>query len=334
MPVILSPEVPPQAGGIATYIEVITRAMPEVLIRALPSLSYPSLSLNFWGLRGQEVWVQHVLPVGTVAYIFKWAKLIPAYRVFFHGMDWDLSQRTVWKKWLTTRILQSSAEVIVNSRALRKDILEVYPTLKVKVVHPTLTPEMLEAGLANTPKLQDRRGLVRVLAVARLVERKGLQVLLRSVAAVPNLHLTLVGEGPFRPQLEALAQTLGIQGRVDFRGALQDNKLIEAYREADIFALTPVLTAGTREGFGIVYLEAAAFGLPIIAADQAGIKDAVRAGENALLVAPEVEDLAAALGALAADAPRRLQMGLVGQAWVREYGQLHRVRAEFLQTQV
>lgn len=326
MAIIISPEVPPQVGGIATYVGTVQQAMPEVRVAKLRSLGYGAIVWTLVPHRREEWWVQHILPVGTVAWMLR-----GKYRIFLHGMDWDLARRSPWKQWLSTKILKGATEVVVNSRALRREVLEEIPGLRVRVVHPTLAPETLAAGLATPPRsTEEHRGLVSALTVCRLVERKGVQNMLQALVKVPNVHLTVVGDGPYRKTLEALAATLGVAPRVTFVGALQGAALHRAYAEADMFVFTPTLQAGTREGFGIVLLEAAAFGLPIVMTQQPGMMDAIKA--NAILVADQTEAIAQAMKELAADPARRYALGETGRRWVSAYGTLDRVRAEFLQT--
>jgi phosphatidyl-myo-inositol dimannoside synthase len=131
-----------------------------------------------------------------------------------------------------------------------------------------------------------------VVTVARLGERyKGHDVLLRAMplvrARVPRVRLILVGDGPLRPGYESLASALGVSDCVEFRGAVGDVDRDRLLREAHLFALPSRLSPdGGGEGFGIVYLEAARHGLPVVAGNVGGATDAVVDGESGLLVDP------------------------------------------------
>jgi glycosyltransferase involved in cell wall biosynthesis len=124
-----------------------------------------------------------------------------------------------------------------------------------------------------------------VLAVGRLVEAKGFDILLEAWAIVareaPDWRLEIVGEGPARPTLEALVVQYGIAGTVSMPGARTD--ITSAYQQAGVFCLS-----SRYEGFGLVLLEAMAFGLPVVAsACETGPKALLVEGGNAVMVPPE-----------------------------------------------
>jgi glycosyltransferase involved in cell wall biosynthesis len=153
----------------------------------------------------------------------------------------------------------------------------------------------------------ERSGL-RILTVGRLIPRKGLDYLLDAVARASagqsGIRLTLVGSGPEEQALRARAARLGID--VEFRGFVDQPALPAVYREADVFAF-PTLD----DPFGIVLLEAAAAGLPLVASPYAGATgDLVRHGEQGFIVAPQdVEGMAEAFLALARDPALRRRLG-------------------------
>jgi len=104
---------------------------------------------------------------------------------------------------------------------------------------------------------------------------------------------------------------------VRFFGNLTDNELTEIYDGADIFAMTSVPHGRSVEGFGLVYLEASAHGLPVVAHDVGGVSEAVLDGETGLLVPPDrPAQLAAAFEKLFHDAELRRRLGTAGRDWV------------------
>ena len=151
-----------------------------------------------------------------------------------------------------------------------------------------------------------------LLAVGRLVEKKGFDVLLAAAARlrVP-WTLRVVGDGPDRARLEARAAALGMADRVSFSGAITHEHLPGAYREAHVVVVPSVVDqSGDRDGLPNVVLEAMASARAIVATDVGAIASAVRHGDTGLLVpARDEAALAAALDCLAADAPLRSALG-------------------------
>jgi glycosyltransferase involved in cell wall biosynthesis len=166
------------------------------------------------------------------------------------------------------------------------------------------------------------------LTVARLVARKGLETALEALALPPcsRLRLDVVGEGPLAQDLHQQAQRLGLNGRLAFRGALQDEALQAAYRDADFFVL-PSLT----ESFSMSLLEAMASALPVVASDVGGIPELVHDRKNGILVPPaDPQKLAAALAAMAASAELRNACSAANRRRIEERFTWQRVTREYL----
>jgi len=162
-----------------------------------------------------------------------------------------------------------------------------------------------------------------IVCVSRLVPRKGQDTLIRALPAVrravPGAALLLVGRGPYHDDLIALAARLGVSQHVVLAGGVPDADLPAHYAAGDVFAM-PCRTrrAGMDvEGLGIVYLEASAIGVPVLAGDSGGAPDAVREGETGYVVSGRDEQaVAARLVTLLGDPALRSRMGAAGRAWV------------------
>ncbi|GAA0937866.1 glycosyltransferase family 4 protein [Actinocorallia libanotica] len=179
---------------------------------------------------------------------------------------------------------------------------------------------------ADGATIRERHGLGGrpvVLTVSRLVARKGQDRLIQALPlvrrAVPDAALLIVGEGPQEPKLRAMAERLPPDAVV-FAGALPQAELPPYYAAADVFAM-PCRSRRLRletEGLGIVFLEAAAAGLPVLAGDSGGAPEAVRDGETGHVVtATSVPAIADRLSELLTDPAERAAMGRKGREWVR-----------------
>ncbi len=162
---------------------------------------------------------------------------------------------------------------------------------------------------------------LRILAVGRLVEKKGYPVLLDALGrlAGDGLGFTcrIVGAGPLRPALEAEAARLGIGGQVELVGALTQEEIAGCYRAADVFVQASVVVAtGDRDGIPNALLEAMASGLAVVASEVAGLPEAVAPGCGLLVPPGDAGALAGALARLAADGRLRASLGEAGRAQV------------------
>jgi phosphatidylinositol alpha-1,6-mannosyltransferase len=166
-----------------------------------------------------------------------------------------------------------------------------------------------------------------VLTIARLEDRyKGHDVMLRALplvrAAVPDVQWTVIGDGPLRSGLERLAAANGIDRSVTFLGSVSDEERNSWLRRADVLAMPSRLPDGdfAGEGFGIVYLEAATFGKPVLAGNVGGALDSVADGESGLLVNPaDHVAVADALTRLLLDRELAQQLGATGADRAREF---------------
>ncbi len=162
-----------------------------------------------------------------------------------------------------------------------------------------------------------------IVSVGRLVHRKGQDVLIEAmptiIKEVPEAHILMIGEGPYRSYLETRVKTLGLQERVTFIGRIQYADLPRYICVGEIFVMpSRSRFAGLEvEGLGIVYLEASACGLPVIAGNSGGAPDAVLAGKTGLVVeGTSIKAVASAVVGLLLDPKRSQAMGLAGREWI------------------
>ncbi|CAB4933892.1 unannotated protein [freshwater metagenome] len=154
---------------------------------------------------------------------------------------------------------------------------------------------------------------------------KGTDVLIRALAlarqTVAEARLIVIGEGRLRPALERLATDLGVRDAVEFLGRASDEERDRRLDTCAVFAMLSRVPPGEGgEGFGIVFAEAAARGVPVLAGDQGGARDAVDHGRTGLLVDPtSIGDAAAAIVRLLTDRALRTALGEEGPRWARRF---------------
>ncbi|MFH0819827.1 MAG: glycosyltransferase family 4 protein [bacterium] len=279
--------------------------------------------------------VGQILPLGTVALVIK--KLTGLnYFVSCHGMDILLAQKNKRKKWLTTLIIKNSQQIIANSQFTKKEIMKlgagenkitvIYPCPHTNIIGVGACPNITNNQQLNNKQLNEKFNLSNkkvLLTVGRLVERKGQDQVIRALPEViksfPKLVYFIVGSGPYQGELEKLAKELNLEDKIIFAGRVNDEELTNYYQTADIFIMASRQIAGDVEGFGIVYLEAASFGLPVIAGRSGGVGEAVLDGQTGILVNPEnIKEIAQAIIKLLADENLAKKMGQTGKERVEK----------------
>jgi teichuronic acid biosynthesis glycosyltransferase TuaC len=248
------------------------------------------------------------LPCGHAAMLLG-AELGIPYVVSVHGLDafstMQVSGRAgEWCRRISQRVYRSSRRVICISEHVREQVLEgMGRSCRTSVVYNGVDPALFVPGAAADS------GAPMVLGVGNLIPIKGHDLLVRAVAAlvpeIPSLRLEIIGDGPERERLEALARERQISERVRFLGRQSRRVVAEAMRCCTVFALP-----SRYEGLGCVYLEAMAAGKAVIGCRGQGIAEIIQHGSNGFLVGPDNErELTLALGMLLRDERGRRGLG-------------------------
>lgn len=197
-------------------------------------------------------------------------------------------------------------------------MVQLPPGVDEKTFHPDSGGDEVRARLGLTDRPV-------VVCVSRLVPRKGQDTLIRAMPAIlakePDAVLLIVGGGPYEKELRRLAEETGVAGSVRFTGSVPWSELPAHYGAGDVFAMPCRTRRGGLdvEGLGIVYLEASATGLPVVAGDSGGAPDAVLDGETGWVVrGGHPEEAAERVVTLLGDPELRRRMGERGRAWVEE----------------
>jgi len=234
-------------------------------------------------------------------------------RMIIHSDGTSHSERAISgpERLARSVLLRETAACVANSEPAAERFVElgVDPARVFRAPHTTNIAPFHAVALGRSPSAATPDGRVTILHVGRLIPRKGIDRLVHATAtaaAEAPVRLLLVGSGPEEERLRGLAEALGIGPDVEFRGFVDQPGLPSVYAEADVFAF-PTLD----DPFGIVVLEAAASGLPIVASPFAGATlDLVEDGRSGFVVSPDDRDAwARALVTLARDPALRRRFG-------------------------
>jgi len=251
-----------------------------------------------WGLcRSLQVRLIHcgqVFSAGFAGCVCRLLRGVP-YHLYVYGADLlEYRDRPLWGRALRF-ILGRARLVIAISQFTRREVEKSgVPPERIELLHPAIDLERF-AALPDPAQVRRRYGWQVgqvILSVGRLVERKGQDMVVRSLPqvarAVPGVRYAIAGEGPYRQELERLAREAGVEERVEFLGFVSEAELLSLYAAADVFAMPSRERpeAGDAEGFGIVFIEANAAGLAVLAGRSGGVEDAVVDGCTGLLVDP------------------------------------------------
>jgi len=272
------------AFGAAAPLGIMARAMQRAGAQKIVALTH-----------GHEVW---------------WAK-VPPFSFAIRFMSRHIDAITYLGEYTKGEI----------SKAMRKSevskLVQIAPGIDVEHFVPTDSSELCaELGLSDKSV---------IISVGRLVHRKGQDKLIAALpaikAAVPNVHLVLVGVGPHQDYLEKLALKLNVSDCVTFIGRINYAELPRYICLGDIFAMpSRSRFFGLEvEGLGIVYLEASACGLPVVGGKSGGAPDAVLIGETGLVVdGTKPTEIAEACIELLNNPELCALMGAAGRAWIIE----------------
>jgi colanic acid/amylovoran biosynthesis glycosyltransferase len=229
------------------------------------------------------------------------------FAVWFHGYDATSELRK--RPDLYSGLVRAGVAAITNSDYLRRRLMEAgFPQDRIGIVPYAVSSELAESD--ELPQLDQRR----LITIARLVPKKGVSDSLQAFAAARGVlgegwRYQIVGDGPLRAELEALAVTLGIRPVVDFSGYLSREETLAALRGASSFVLASrTAPSGDAEGTPVSILEAASIGLPVVSTLHAGIPETLppeASAEGWLVSEGDVAGLTAALSRLATVDARR-----------------------------
>jgi phosphatidylinositol alpha-1,6-mannosyltransferase len=289
----------------------------------------PSVALRMRRLIGEHdvdaVWFGAAAPLALLSPL---ARRAGAKRIVAstHGHEVGWSMLPVARTAL--RRIGNDADVVTFiSQYTRNRFASAFgPNAALERLSPGVDTDRFEPDPVARADMRARYGLGDrpvVVCVSRLVPRKGQDMLIRALPAlrerVPGTRLVVVGGGPYLDDLRRLAHSFGVAEDVVFTEGVPAEELPAHHAMADVFAM-PCRTRGAGldvEGLGIVYLEASAMGVPVVAGDSGGAPESVLDGTTGLVVDGwDVGSITAAVGNLLADPDRAAEMGRAGREWV------------------
>ena len=259
---------------------------------------------------------------------------------YIHGEELSIRPVGLFGKWLYTTQNQSLSKVKVNicvSSYTANAVLKISPTSKVKILTNFVDSDRYQPPI-NKDTLKKKLNLENVtslICVCRLIKRKGVEDLLLAIKEIVKVNkhklvLNICGAGPELDNLKQLSRGLGLSKRVMFHGFTEDKMMLNLLQASDIFVMPNKTVDGDLEGFGLVFLEANACGLPVIGGRSGGVVDAIENNVSGFLVDPESpSELIEKLTLLIENEDLRLDMGKRGLLRAISDFSLVNKRAEF-----
>jgi phosphatidylinositol alpha-1,6-mannosyltransferase len=260
------------------------------------------------------------MPEGVAAWMNRCLGGAP-YVCWSHGEDIVTAGQSRELSFLANRVYRGALANIANSRNTGRmlEAIGVAPS-RIHVVHPGVDVDRFRPDVDGST-MRTRfapSGETLLLSVGRLQRRKGHDLAIEAVARLAStlpVQYVIVGDGQERASLDALATRLGVRSRVHFVGEAEDAALPLFYAACDLFLMPNRVDDGDIEGFGIVFLEAAASGRPAIGGRSGGVGEAIEDGQTGMLVSgTDVTELAETIRALATSPDTRRAMGEAGRA--------------------
>lgn len=355
---IITHEFYPRRGGIAIFTEELARASSErgrdvevwaqdagdasektwpFRIRRLPLKGTHDLTCLF-RLAAQFIKHRRTLREATVCLAepgpmlaMMILQLFPPFRprnllLTFYGSEILRFHRNRFLRPLTKRLIRNANRIGVISKFTENLLFTHFPAATAKTVRTAcaLRSDFAIVEPARPPRESGAKTIV--LTVARLHPRKGQTQVMEALKALAahqreKIEYWMVGSAN-RPQFESTLRehAATCDFPVKFWGEVPDEQLDQIYDQADIFSMTSIAWGKSVEGFGLVYLEAGARGLPVIAHDVGGVSDAVVDQKTGFLIPPDnPTKLTAAFEKLINSPELRLEMGHAGRAWATRY---------------
>ncbi len=324
---LLTHEYYPFKGGIANYTYslfkffnredyLIVTDQKEVKgnniinIKLINKFIKPSYLFSFFKLKKiikdnkiEIIFTPNILPLGSLAYFLR----IP-YIISLHGLDINLALKN--RPYLSKKILKKAEKIIVNSKQTGERVKEYND--KVELIYPSID---IQNNIDNNKlavlrkEIKNNKEII-LLTVARLSKRKGQDLVIKALAQLKdsNIKYYIIGQGAEENNLKKLIKEYKLNN-IQILNNINDEELQYYYSLADIFVLPQRNDKEDKEGFGIVFLEAGYYNLPIIAGNKGGPLEILNNSNSILIEQDKQEELKEALKLLITNESKRKELG-------------------------
>ncbi len=326
---------PPYKGGVAKYlyelsskiseyrdITVITRVSGKNekvknldIVRAVKYNKIPIINkihhfflcINYF-IRNknniENIFAGSTVPFGILAILFKILKPRLKVFVFAYGSEIIKADTLLYRRLL--KYVLRKCDYIITISNFTKNALRKYSSKPIIMIHPGYSGTFYKKNHINNKK-------IKLLTVASLTKRKGQQYVIKALSKIDkgiDFEYHIIGNGYQMEELKKLAYKGNIGNNVFIHAGLSDEKMWEHYKQSDIFIMTTYQDRHDVEGFGIVYLKAGAYSLPVIATDVGGVCDVVKNSYNGIIVkAKNIESINDAIMLLVNNPELRNKLG-------------------------
>jgi glycosyltransferase involved in cell wall biosynthesis len=315
------------------YDRMLVRALEasghRVSVLSLPWRTYARHLTDNWRAEWRrrlcdapvDLWLQDELNHPSLFWLNRWLHRVhpaPIAAVVHHLRSSEVHPRSLLPLYrcVECAYLRTLDAVLANSRTTLAAVQTLQPSTRpTHIAWPAAdhlhAPAEIDAATIVTRGLLSER--LRILFVGNLIPRKGLHHLLKALSAVDDSwELSVVGQvhssDGYANDIHTMMRQLNLSHRVRFLGRIDDTELVEQYRRHHLFALP------SYEGFGIAYLEAQRFGLPVIALTSGAAQEVIFDGQTGILVRPgDTMAISSAIGELASNRERLVGMGLAAR---------------------
>lgn len=242
---------------------------------------YRTLKKTIQTENAKQLLLAHPLPLGLSAIALKKRYKIP-FSIFTHGTEITKAQQNSTQKKLLKLVFSEAQNIICTTDFMRQILENEFNVKKdeITIIPPGINPKKTQPKTITSD--------TKLLTVGRLVKRKGHDLTLKALHHIveenKNIHYTIAGDGPEKNSLEKLIRAYNLEKFVTIKENLTDQEIKNEYANSDIFIMPTRNIDGDIEGFGMVFLEAALYHLPIIASKSGGVSEAIQHNHNGILI--------------------------------------------------